>query len=158
MSKIDLLDLLDSIIIYNIMDEYLSLTNHHKYLLATSHFSLVSAAYGYNNGISLWVIPAGVYINSINYWRRPAIGWRRNIDIGYAVGGCVCQSVIAYQSSIFQIFYFSLLMVSLIAYPLSGWFYSRKQYVASTFAHSLIHILANIANLALYYSIKNGLF
>lgn len=70
MSKIDLLDLLDSIIIYNIMDEYLSLTNHHKYLLATSHFSLVSAAYGYNNGISLWVIPAGVYINSINYWRR----------------------------------------------------------------------------------------
>ena len=52
------------------MDEYLSLTNHHKYLLATSHFSLVSAAYGYNNGISLWVIPAGVYINSINYWRR----------------------------------------------------------------------------------------
>jgi hypothetical protein len=144
------------------MDEYWSLTNHHTYLFVTSHFSLISAAYCYKNGISLWIIPAGVYINSINYWRRPAMGWRRNIDIGYAVGGCVCQSVIAYRSPIFQTFYFSLLTASLLAYPLSGWFYRRKQYVASTFAHSFIHILANVANVGLYYSLlglsKNELF
>jgi hypothetical protein len=53
--------------------------NHHKYLLATSHFSLLSAVYAYNNSIKLWIIPAGVYINSINYWRNPTMGLRRNI-------------------------------------------------------------------------------
>lgn len=144
------------------MDEYLSLTNHHKYLIATSHFSLISAAYGYKNGISIWILPAGVYINSINYWRHPVMGWRRNIDMGYAISGCVCQSVVAYQHHIFQTFYFTVLTVALLAYPLSYWFYRRKQYVASTFVHSLIHILANVANIGLYYSLlgvsKNGLF
>ncbi len=132
------------------MDEYWSLVNHHKYLIATSHFSLISAVYGYNNGISLWIIPCGVYFNSINYWRRPCPGWRRNLDIGYAIGGCIYQSMVAYQSPNFQTLYFTLLSASLLSYPIGILFYQRKQYIASTFIHSLIHILANAANIGLY--------
>ena len=105
--------------------------NHHKYLMATSHFSLLSAIYAYNNSIKLWIIPAGVYVNSINYWRNPTMGLRRNVPIITRL-------------------YFTLIILSVAAYPISYWFQWRKQYVTSTFTHSLIHLFANIANIILY--------
>jgi hypothetical protein len=132
------------------MDEYWSLTTHHNYLVATSHLSLFSAAYAYRNHNQLWIIPAGVYLNSVNYWRKPTMGWRRNIDILYALHGLVYTSVVAYQLPVFLTWYFLLTFLSIVAYPTSIYFYSRKRYVISTFIHSLIHILANIANIILY--------
>ena len=50
--------------------------NHHKYLFATSHFSLLFAIYAYNKHNHLWIVPAGVYVNSINYWRNPTTQYR----------------------------------------------------------------------------------
>ena len=124
--------------------------NHHKYLFATSHFSLMSAIYAYNKHNQLWIIPAGVYVNSINYWRNPTLGLRRNIDIGYALCGLVYQSLVAYSLPVFPRLYFTLITLSAAAYPFSYWFYWRKQYVTSTFTHSLIHLFGNIANIGLY--------
>ena len=131
-------------------DEYWSLTRHHKYLVATSHLSLLSAIYGYKHRNQLWIIPAGVYFNSVNYWRNPTMGWRRNIDIIYALHGLVYTCAVAYQLPVFLTWYFILTFISILAYPISNFFYWRKQYVMSTFIHSLIHILANIANIVLY--------
>lgn len=95
--------------------------NHHKYLMATSHFSLLSAIYAYNNSIKLWIIPAGVYVNSINYWRNPTMGLRRNVDIVYALYGLVYQSLIAYNLPVFPRLYFTLITLSVAAYPISYW-------------------------------------
>jgi len=33
-------------------------------------------------------------VNSINYWRNPTMGLRRNVDIVYALYGLVYQSLI----------------------------------------------------------------
>jgi hypothetical protein len=124
--------------------------SHHKYLFATSHFSLMSAIYAYKKQNPLWIIPGGVYVNSINYWRNPTFGLRRNIDIGYAVYGVIYQSFVAYSLPVFPKLYFALITLSVASYPISYLFHWKKQYIASTFAHSLIHLFGNIANIALY--------
>lgn len=130
--------------------EYLQLASHHHYLLATSHSSLVCAIYGimYHNS-ALWVIPAGVYVNSINYWRHPVKGIRRNLDI--------CSTVIGLVINIFEARfstnatpYYAITFVACLMYPLSYYFYWRKQYIIATFIHSMLHIFGNIGNLYLY--------
>ena len=134
--------------------EYWALTNHHNYLFLTSQLSIVSAVYGYNNSIQLWIIPAGVYLNSMNYWRNPQPGWRRNFDIGYAIHGLIYQHMVAYYLPIFPTWYYLFSFLSVIAYPASYWFLWRKQYVMCTFVHSLIHLFGNLANIALYSHFK----
>lgn len=131
--------------------EYLALTNHHNYLFMTSQLSIISAIYGYNNYIQLWIIPAGVYLNSVNYWRNPQSGWRHNFYIGYAIHGVIYQHIVAYHLPICPIWYYLFSFLSIISYQASIWFLQKKQYIMTTFLHSLIHLFDNLANIALYY-------
>jgi len=78
------------------------------------------------------------------------MGLRRNVDIGYALYGVVYQLLVAYSLPIFPRLYFTLITLSVAAYPISYLFYWRKKYITSTFTHSLIHLFGNIANIVLY--------
>lgn len=142
--------------------EYLQLVSHHKYLLATSHASLIASLYGmkYNENY-LWIIPLCVYLNSINYWRNPVRGLRRNIDIGFGISGLMTNNIFAMYSSN-AVSYYIATFISVSMYPISWYFYRRRQYVISTFMHSLLHFFGNIGNLFLYagtfhYLIENKL-
>ena len=140
------------------MGEYWSLTNHHKYLVITSHSCLVSAVYGYmyyTPTYPLYLFPALTYINSVNYWRHPRPGLRRNIDMIYICSAILIQHFIAHYYIHPSWAYYFFVIVGASMYPAGYWFYWRKQYIMSTFVHSLIHILGNFAHMQLYTG--NGL-
>ena len=135
-------------------NEYLQLISHHKYLMITSHTCLISVAYGLMNNTFLWIIPAGVYLNSINYWRNPVCGMRRNVDIGYGLFGLFSQTMYSHNS-IYVNWYLGFTCFACAMYPLSYHFYWRKQFVMSSFIHSLVHIFSNIGNICLYAGLAN---
>jgi hypothetical protein len=55
------------------------------YLVFTSCLFIIPAMYSYSKSlISYFVLLALCSIISINYWRKPQYGWRRNIDHIYA--------------------------------------------------------------------------
>ena len=131
--------------------EYLQLHQHHRYLFCSSHASLICAIYGMNNNNNmLWLIPAGVYINSVNYWRNPVRGMRRNLDIGWVGVGLVINSTCASCYSTNAIYYYGPTLFACLMYFFGYYFYWRKQYVIATFIHSLIHLFGNIGNVYLY--------
>jgi hypothetical protein len=129
--------------------DYSQLVSHHQYLLLTSHACLISAIYGIIHNSSLWVIPAGVYVNSINYWRHPVNGFRRNLDMCWGILGLVI-SVSTSGCSTNAIPYRIMTFSACLMYPLSYYFYWKKQYIIATFIHSMIHIFGNIGNIYLF--------
>ena len=129
--------------------EYLQMTHHHKYLLITSHSSLICALWGGGSNM-LWIVPAGVYINSINYWRNPVCGMRRNIDMTWGITGLMINNVYAIRYSTNAYPYYGMTLLACLMYPLSYYFYWRKQYIIATFLHGLLHIFGNIGNIYLY--------
>ena len=80
---------------------------------------------GVNNNM-LWIVPAGVYINSVNYWRNPVGGMRRRIDIGWTVLGLMINNVYAIRYSTNAYPYFIITLLACLMYPLSYYFYWRK--------------------------------
>jgi hypothetical protein len=116
--------------------------------------------------------PLAVFIASINYWRNPVNGFRRYFDI-FVAGICaIMQTYYAWSSPNFAK-YIVILIIGAGFYPLSesarladapsrellvplsNWI-QRKQLpqnlslILSTFFHSMIHIVCNIANYVLY--------
>ena len=131
---------------------YPNMRKHHQFLLLTSQTHIISAAYCllYSPTLSyLTILPAGVYFNSLNYWRQPLPGWRRNVDI---IWGCSSLTYQIYVACCMQVsyWYFVFCFMSVICYPFEYIVQSQKQYTAVTILHGFLHIFGNIANLILY--------
>jgi hypothetical protein len=127
-----------------------------NYLFYTSFFSLISTLYGlykkeYLNTIGVF----SIFITSINYWRDPVYGWRRNIDIVASILGLSLNSINSYnhprRGSLNR-----MLLCCLLFYPL-GYYFQNKSLHLSTFFHSLIHILGNMICISYYSDNNNGL-
>jgi hypothetical protein len=57
---------------------------HAKYIWNLSWLAFGASLYGFMKGhADMGIIHSGVFLTSINYWRNPVPGWRKNIDIGY---------------------------------------------------------------------------
>jgi len=57
---------------------------HAKYIWNISWLALGTSIYGIAKGYTdMGIIHSGVFLTSINYWKNPIPGWRKNIDIGY---------------------------------------------------------------------------
>lgn len=132
---------------------YWKQTNHLYYIWLTSHVSLLSAMYGYMNNateMKLWLIPLFCYVNSVNYWRKPEYGLRRNVDIVSACSCLIYQNVIVYNNIPNAHVYWYLIGASASMYPISYIFYWMHWYKMSTMCHILLHIIGNIAHISLY--------
>jgi len=113
-----------------------------------SYLSLVSACYAYYKGhYDLVLVPGGVFLTSINYWKHPDYGWRRKLDIIYVSCSLTYQVTRAYRAEN-AYYYYALLGIGISSFPL-GVLY-RNNVRASTFLHSLVHIFGNISNIVLY--------
>jgi hypothetical protein len=122
-----------------------------RYLWKTSWLSLLSGSYGiYMKHYDLAVIPLGVFITSLNYWRKPIYGWRRNIDITYVTIGLLYQlNTSFYADNKTKTLYFLLSLLSATLYPISIITFKKSMWI-STIIHSGIHIIGNISNIILY--------
>jgi hypothetical protein len=115
-----------------------------------SFLSLFSSIYAiYNNHYDLAIVPGGVFCTSIMYWYKPDYSWRRTIDMNYVKMALCYQIIRAYNSTYSRYYYYSLI-ISILFYPIGIYFYKKKLFWNSTYAHCLLHIFANIGNFILY--------
>jgi hypothetical protein len=96
-----------------------------------------------------FIVSSAVFLTSINYWKNPIIGWRRNIDITTVTISCIYQSTKAFNSTNRDL-YFIIILLCILCYAKAR---TTKNLNHSSLWHCSIHILANIANIILY----NGL-
>ncbi len=59
-------------------------------------------------------------------------------------------NIIRAYNSQYYIFYYITVFISLCFYPLGIYLYNNKLYWESTYAHSMVYIIANISNFILY--------
>ena len=120
------------------------------FLCKIAFLSLFSAFYAiYKGYYELALIPFGVFLTSIIYWYKPTNCWRQTLDITYVKFALFYNIIRAYNSE-YYIFYYITVFISLCFYPLGIYLYNKQLYWESTYAHSMVHIIANISNIILY--------
>ncbi len=125
--------------------------DQYLFIWKVAFLSLFSSTYAiYNGHYDLAFVPAGVFLTSINYWRKPQPNsWRRYIDITYVSLALSYQSIRAYNAQ-YSIEHYATVMLAMSFYPLGTYFYNKKQYWNATYSHSMIHVMANLSNVILY--------
>ena len=97
----------------------------------------------HDGAFSEWEIP----LSSINYWRNPQNGVRRNIDIT-----CVCH-IFIYQNYLIyngltSLPYYCFMGIGLFYYFLSNWCITSFPKISS-YSHCCFHLFCNLASLSL---------
>ena len=122
----------------------------YKTIFRISFLSLGSSMYAvYNRHYLLSLCPGGVFLTSINYWRKPEHSWRRTLDMTYVLLALMYQLYKANRSE-YRIQYYTLTLIAGSMYPLAIYYSRQKRYWHSTYAHCGIHVIANIGNIVLY--------
>ena len=103
----------------------------------------------YNGQYMLSLSPAGTFLTSINYWRKPDYSWRRYADITYVHCSLAYQVYRATRSQ-YMYQYYSLTFCAINLFALGVYYYKKNKHWHSTYAHCGLHIFANIANMFLY--------
>ncbi len=113
-------------------------------MLCTSSLNAFAAIYAIYRGHYICsIVPAGVFLTSMNYWRHPTYGWRRTLDVTYVIFAFLFMLVVAYYASHGSRYYIIITLAAL-CYPLSHYFHNNNQQYMGTLMHSYIHILGNL--------------
>ena len=128
----------------------------YEYLWYISWLSLCSGVFGLYRGHPFHIAagPLGVWLTSINYWRKPDYSWRRYLDIIYVHYALMHQIYYAYYSPYKYPSYF-LLSVGVFYYQLGCYYYSKNNYELSAICHGRLHMYANLAGILVYCSDKH---
>ena len=122
----------------------------YKLIFKISFLTLGSCIYAMYSGYSwLSICPGGIFLTSVNYWRKPDYSWRQSLDIAYVNLAISYQIFKAYNAE-YMVLYYALNLLAMCFYPLGFYFYKKKQYWRSTYAHCALHIIANISCVVLY--------
>ena len=124
--------------------------DQYNLLWKVSHLCIVSCLYAtYRGYYDLAATALCIFISSVNYWQKPDYSWRRYADMACVYLVMAYQIVRAYNSQ-YRTLYYVLLFISVSFFPLGNYFYSIQQYWYSTYAHCMLHVVANISNWVLY--------
>ena len=127
---------------------------HYMTLFYVSWTTCISILYAlYQCHYYLSIVPIGVLLFSLNYWRKPDYSWRRYVDIVWAVGSFVFQIREAYKMSGFGKNYLWFVPIGSICFLMGVYYHkknNREYQWLSTFFHSMVHIIGNVFNLVLY--------
>lgn len=123
---------------------------HYCVLYKSSFSSLIAALYAFYRGYYVvGLLPLGIFITSINYWRYPTYSWRRNADIGWVLFTIVYQCFVAFNSEYgFLYYFFGALSLSL--YCVSYYLFNRNYAWYSIIAHMGTQITGMIGYILLY--------
>jgi predicted membrane channel-forming protein YqfA (hemolysin III family) len=133
---------------------------HAKMLFISSFLTLISfcvaTALGVYGGM---VVTGAVFLCSLNYWRWPLYGWRRNVDIANTVGCLIYQTWLSMSSP--TIVYYLVLTYGGGLFYIAGYLLHRfrrnrsQDTLAGIYSHMLMHLLTNCGNVALYVGIHD---
>jgi hypothetical protein len=133
----------------NEIDRFIVPQDHGYYMCIIASIGLLSGIYALKRGnYGFATGPLGVFVTSINYWRKPTYGLRRNIDICFslfALAIALQYSYISIHGSIWRY----IIAVSLLFYPLGWILYIYEYFWLATIVHSMLHIFPNLANVIL---------
>jgi hypothetical protein len=123
--------------------------SHYWFLWKISWLAFISCIYAISQKhYDLALVPGGVFLTSINYWRKPDYSWRRYMDIGYVHISQLYQCSRAWGGE-YAVPYYSLLAIGIVCFPLSI-YYKNSNINLSTTLHAMVHIFGNISNIVLY--------
>ncbi len=132
---------------------------HHRYFMCfVSNCCLIAGIHCYRRGFyALSASPLMTYASSINYWRNPVYGTRRNIDIFFVTGSLTLHTILSLKIDNMRVHYLYLTPIVTLLYCTSWVFYRHNHYWCSTLAHGAIHVVANIMNVMLYEGLSKAL-
>ena len=120
------------------------------FLWRISWLSMFSGIYAlYQGYYDLAPVPLGVWLTSINYWRKPDYSWRRYVDMFYVYIALTYQVVRAYKAQNATLYY-AILAIGVLFYPIGVFFHKRGDSWLSTLCHGQVHVFGNISNVILY--------
>jgi len=126
-------------------------------ILRISTLTLASIGAAVYNELPLNVcLATTVFLTSVNYWRNPTFGWRRNLDIVCAVGSLSFQAVFtAYDAALAARHAYWTAVASGGCCYLVGLYCGRvlKNFNLSSALHCGVHVCGNVGNLILYDSL-----
>jgi hypothetical protein len=128
--------------------------NQSNLIYRTSYLLAFSSVYGFYKGHYMSIFPFLSFLSSVNHWRDPRYDWKRSIDLIVVRNSITVHSILAYSMK-YSLYYYYLLAVSLALYPLSWYFYNKKQYLISTYIHCLYHITCNMGCIILYQEARD---
>ena len=124
--------------------------NQSYFIWKVSWLSLISSIYAISQGYNdLAIVPGGVFLTSINYWRDPDYSWRRTLYMNYVRVALSYQLIRSYNSE-YAIAHFLCMVAAVSCFPIGWNYYANNQWWRSVYIHSMIHILGNIGNIVLY--------
>jgi hypothetical protein len=137
----------------------LPLPNAH-FIWYCAWLAVPSAIYAYSHhpaSTHLAIVPASVWATSLLYWRNPLRdSWRRTLDMAVVFTGLTYNTYYAVRHTSPRHFsvYAALIGASALCYGVSHYLMAHGRIWPATYAHASIHLVANIANLVLYYGVK----
>ncbi len=129
-------------------------TSHCNFLRAMSGLTFMCGLYGfYKNQYMLATFPFVVVVTSLNYWRKPNYGWRRNIDIATVITGLSLYLYTSFKTNQ-QRMYGANICICGGLYGLSWYLYKKGYNWLSTISHGSIYVVLNTANALLYQGLS----
>lgn len=120
-----------------------------KKIFYISFLSLIPTILSYYYGMyTIMMMPLSVWITSLNYWRHPIYGWRRNLDISVVLSG-VCYQLYYVSSCKYNVYVLTCTFSGTCCYILSWVFTFKKHENISCLFHCGVHLLANLSLLFL---------
>ena len=123
----------------------------YNYLWKSSCMFLVTTCYAvYQTKYEFIVFPTGIFLTSINYWRKPVYNsWQRSLDVFY-VYFSVFYNIFRCLGAEYMYQFNSFVLLGLLFYILSNYNHRKKRLYMSALLHSIAHLLGNVALLYLY--------
>jgi hypothetical protein len=126
------------------------------YLYNSGHLFLLSFLYAlHRKHYQLAIVPGSIFLTSIQYWKNPTYSFRRDLDIVVVHTSIGYQHYMAYNAKYANL-HFVIYLTAAIFFPISIYYYNKKNYWLATFLHMTLHILSNSANIILYSGYINS--
>ena len=124
---------------------------HYNLIYKASYLAIFSFSYAcYREQYSMAIVPGGVFVTSINYWRYPIKNcWRRKLDMSY-VNFCIFYNIVRAYNAQNQNQYYFVLFMGITCYLLSIYYYNQHKLWTSTYLHCLVHVFGQVSNIILY--------
>jgi hypothetical protein len=123
---------------------------HSRIIWSASWLFFLTSIYAATQGhYDLAIGPAGIFATSLNYWRHPVHGCRRNFDIAVvwmATGYQLTRALTAQHSILFYAGY----ALAFSCYPLSNRLLHSNRHFESALLHACLHIFSNISSIVLF--------
>jgi hypothetical protein len=100
------------------------------------------------------VVTITVFMCSINHWRLPVYGLRRNVDILNTVSCLMYQTWRCFAVESPYCFGFLISTYTGIVCFLTGIHLDKTNVMHGTYAHVFVHIMGNVGNIILYVGIS----